>query len=145
MNFSGLRKFQAIVPIEQAAVVLHEFYSRVASSAAGAWAELPERQYFTITEGQFELKFIAIGQSVAWDAVQEMAENLKNLAITGFTNLFEATFFDETGKIGLKVALTLIDSSSSSEGQDFREGSVPSVSGPDFSYQLEHPGTRRRR
>lgn len=145
MNFSGFKKFQAIVPVEQAAFFLHEFYSRVASSAAGAWAQLPEKQYFTITEGNFELKFIAIGQHVAWDVVQEMAETMKNLAITGFTNLFEATFFDTTGKIGLKVALTLIDSSLSSEGDDFREGSVPSVSGPDNSYQLEHPGTRRRK
>lgn len=65
MNFSGFKKFQPIVPVEQAAVFLHEFYSRVASSAVGAWAQLPERQYFTITEGKFELKFIAIDQNVA--------------------------------------------------------------------------------
>lgn len=71
-----------------------------------------------------------------------MAENMKNLATTRFTDLFETTFFDTTGKIELKVALTLIDSSF--EGDDFREGSVPIVSGPDNSYQ-EYPGTRRRR
>ena len=144
LNFSSLKKLRPMLPIAQASLFLHDFYASVALKAGGVWAQLPQEQYWSITEGQFELKFIAIGDTVAWDAVEEMAETLKNLAIRGFTNLFEATFMDASGRRGLKVALTLIDLSSSSEGTDFREGSVPSVTGPDMSYQ-QYPGTRRRR
>ena len=143
MNMVNFKKIRPIIPIHKAASFLQDFYSQVAFQAGSVWASLPPRQHFNIREGNFELMFTAIGDYIPWHVVKELADRLWQCAVLGLTDLFEATYFDQTGRIGLKVVLSIVDSSLSSEGDDFREGSVPSVNGPDMSYQLEDPGTRR--
>ena len=55
------------------------------------------------------------------------------LALRGVLELFEIVYVNDDSSIGVKVALSLIEDSvgSNSPGaQDYREGSVPSISGP---------------
>ena len=62
--------------------------------------------------------------------MREMAETLWEAAARGFTDLFDATYADNAGKVMVMVSLRLVDpTSSSSSGTDWREGSVPSVNG----------------
>ncbi|KAL8782848.1 MAG: hypothetical protein Q9195_009555 [Heterodermia aff. obscurata] len=131
-HFESMRP---IVPIHKASQFLEEFYAYVALSAGGVWSRFPRRHAFSIREGNFELTFNSVGDSIPWEVVKDLAERLWECAVMGMTDLFEAAFSDSTGQIGLKVSMAIIDSSLSSTGDDFREGSVPSVNGPDMSNQ----------
>ena len=135
-HFESIRP---IVPISKASKFLEEFYGHVALMAGGVWTQVPQKASFTIREGNFELSFRCVGDSIPWDVVKDIAERLWECAVMGMTDLFEAMYTDSTGRIGLKVSMLLIDSSLSSSGDDFREGSVPSVNGPDMSYQQDVP------
>lgn len=139
LNMFHFQSIRPVVPIQKASKFLEEFYAQIAVSAGGVWSQLPRRHTFSIREGNFELSFNSIGDSIPWEVVKDFAERLWECAIFGLTDLFEAAFSDSTGQIGLKVSMALIDSSLSSEGDDFREGSVPSVTGPDMSYQQDGP------
>ena len=139
LNMFYFRTIRPIVPVYKAAKFLEEFYAQIALSADGAWSQLPRKHTFFIREGNFELTFDSVGDSIPWDVVKDLAERLWESAVMGLTDLFEAAFSDSTGQIGLRISMTLIDSSLSSEGDDFREGSVPSVTGPDMSYQQDGP------
>ena len=135
-HFESIRP---IVPISKAARFLEEFYAHVALSAGGVWSQLPRKYAFSIREGNFELLFNSLGDSIPWDVVKDIAERLWESAVMGMTDLFEVAFADSTGQIGLKVSMMIVDASLSSSGDDFREGSVPSVNGPDMSYQQDGP------
>ena len=137
LNMLHFESIRPIVPAYKAAKFLEEFYAQVALAAGGAWSQLPRRYAFSIREGNFELSFRSLGDSIPWEVVQDFAERMWECAVLGLTDLFEVVYSDPSGQIGLKVSMTLIDSSLSSAGDDFREGSVPSVTGPDMSYQQE--------
>ena len=139
MNMIQFQSIRPIVPIQKASKFLEEFYAQVAISAAGVWSQLPRRYSFAVREGNFELSFRSVGDAIPWDVIRDLAERLWECACMGATDLFEAIYSDFSGRIGLHISLSLIDSTLSSSGDDFREGSVPSVTGPDMSYQQDGP------
>ncbi|CAF9938607.1 MAG: hypothetical protein HETSPECPRED_001127 [Heterodermia speciosa] len=140
LNMFHFVSIRPIVPIHKAALFLEDFYAQVALSAGGVWSQSPRRYNFAIREGNFELTFRSLGDSIPWEVVKDLAERLWECAVMGLTDLFEAAYSDETGKIALKVTMSIVDASLSSSDDDFREGSVPSVNGPeDMSYQQDGP------
>ena len=136
LNFESIRP---IVPVHKASKFLEEFYAQIALAAGGVWSQRPRKYAFAIREGNFELSFRSLGDSIPWEVVKDLAERMWECAVMGLTDLFEVVYTDADGQIGLKVTMTIIDASLSSEGDDFREGSVPSVTGPDMSYQQDGP------
>ena len=139
MTMIQFRSVRALIPIQTASEFLMEFYAYVAHMAATAWAQTPRRPYFYIQEGNFILSFNAVGDTVPWDTVQELAERLWDCAARGLTDLFDAYYAHENTNIALQVSLRIIDECLSSSDSDFcyREGSVETVTGPDWSNQIQ--------
>ncbi|KAL6720027.1 hypothetical protein ACLMJK_001948 [Lecanora helva] len=123
----------AILPTELTSSFLQQFFSSIISRVqrGGEWHGSPEKNEFAIVEGGFQLSFFSIGDTVPWSFVEHTARQLLESAILGFTSLFETTYINDGNTIGVKVALTLVESSSSGSTEDqWREGSVPSVHFP---------------
>ena len=135
MNLLFFESIRPIIPIQMASKFLAEFYAQIALNAGGAWTQLPRKHSFSVRDSNFVLSFRSLGDSIPWDIIKDIAERMWEHAVMGLADLFEATYFDPLGQVGLKVSMLLADASLSSEGDDFREGSVPSVTGPDMSYQ----------
>ena len=142
LHMIHFKSIRPIVPVVKASAFLNEFYTDIIISAQTSWALLPRRQYFTVRGGNFELVFYSFGDTIPWEVVSDLAQRLRQCAIIGATDLFEAVFTDDAAQIGLKVTMAIIDESLSSSDDDFREGSVPSVNGPDMDYQQD-PGFKR--
>ena len=117
-----------LAPITQAAKFLEGFFSDIAINAGGEWSTLPERSVFAIEEGSFRLSFNCIGDTIPWSFVKEIGNRLWEVAAMGGIHLFEGVFADEAATIAVQVTLSIIeDSAGSNSGQDWREGSVPSL------------------
>ena len=131
MNMMTFTRVGFITPIVSAARALEDFYSSIAIRAAGAWAEEPVSENFSIQEGNFRLTFSSIGDPIPWNFVKDMAEKLWECACLGMADLFDVMYMDDAGQVAVSISLRLADgASSSSSGTDFREGSVPSVTSP---------------
>ena len=135
IQFTSVRP---LIPVSQASEFFMEFYYRIAYMAATAWAQMPRRSYFTVQEGNFILTFNAVGDTIPWDLVQELAERLWDCSRRGLTDLFDVCYANEGTNIAMQVSLRIIDECLSSSSSDFcyREGSVESVNGPDMSNQV---------
>lgn len=142
MNMVHFEKIRTITPIDKASLFFSNFYANIAHEAANAWARLPRQEYLTLKEGNFILIFNAIGDTIPWEVVKELAERLWLCSQKGLTDMFNIYFTNEAGDIGLRVTLSLVDECLSSGSGDFcyRDGSVESVTGPDPSQALgSHP------
>ena len=132
-------KHRPIVPVVKAAPFCMEVFKDLYEQAGQAWKRLvPEKQYFEFHSGNFAVSFNCVGDTIPWQFVQEIADRLWTAAAMGLTELFEAIYIDErnpTNRFAVKVVMSIVDSSLSSSDDDFREGSVPSVTGPDTTYQ----------
>ena len=123
----------AIAPVEHAAKWLEEFYTSVAHLAATEWTTTPETDNFAIALGHFRLSFNSIGDTIPWAFVRKTADMLLRTAVAGFAELFEIVYSTQSGEIGVRIVLDLVDDtggSSSGDNEFWREGSVPSVNGP---------------
>lgn len=85
------------------------------------------------------LTFNAVGDTIPWDLVKEIADRLWDLSRRGLTRLFDIYYANEDENIALQVSLRIIAECLSSSDSDFcyREGSVESVTGPDMSDQVQ--------
>ena len=117
------------MPVNAAARALEEFYSQIAIKASTIWPSEPRATDFIIKEGDFELAFNAVGDTIPWDFVAEMANRGWESACMGMTDLFEAIYTTENGRLAVRIALTLAEDSvaSSDTVANDREGSVPST------------------
>lgn len=123
----------AIVPVAPAAKWLEEFYSSIAELASTEWAATPETDNFAIVQGHFRLSFNCLGDKIPWQFVKNVADRLYATAAYGFAELFEMVYQDEAKGIAVRITMDLVDdngSSSSGDGEFWREGSVPSVVSP---------------
>lgn len=131
-----LTLLSSMMPIDSASGFLQQFFSTISERAkyGGEWSMLPEKNEFSIEQGNFRLIFTCIGDTIPWSFVSEFALQLWKTAILGVTTLFETVYMDDAGKIGVMITLTLIENSSGSSNspnyQDYREGSVPSITSP---------------
>ena len=131
MKMLTFKTVQALTPIVGAARFLEGFYSGIALKAGGAWQSQPRQDSITITQGPVSLVLTSMGDTIPWDFVKTMAERMWEIACMGAADLFDAVYASEGGKIAVAVSLRLVDDTSgSSSGTDYREGSVPSVGSP---------------
>ena len=131
MKMLTFKIVQALSPVVGAAKFLEEFYSSIAVRAGGTWQFRPRQESITITQGPVSLVLSSMGDTIPWDFVKSMAEMLWECACLGAADLFDAIYADEAGRIAVAVSLRLADDTSgSSSGTDYREGSVPSVGSP---------------
>ncbi len=132
MKMMSFKSVAALLPVTEAARYLEEFYSSIATNAAGAWRASPQEYSYLIQQGPFSLLFTSMGDTIPWNFVREMAERLWTCASAGMAELFEVVYMDDAGQVSCAVSLTLLDAegSSGSAGTDYREGSVPSVGTP---------------
>ena len=139
MTMIQFRSVRPLIPVSQAAEFLMEFYANIAHMAATTWAQMPRRSYFTVQEGNFILTFNAVGDTIPWDTVQDLAVRLWDCSRRGLTDLFDVYYAHEGTNIALQVSLRIIDECLSSSDSDFcyREGSVETVTGPDMSNQVQ--------
>ncbi|MCJ1460665.1 hypothetical protein MMC28_011047 [Mycoblastus sanguinarius] len=129
IRMRSFQKIASILPIATAARNLEEFYSAISTKARNEWAQMPQKDSFDIIEGNFHLSFFCLGDTIPWSFVSDIADRLWETAALGMANLFEVIYMDDAAQVGVHVVLRLVEgSSSSSEG--YREGSVPSVTGP---------------
>lgn len=76
MTIIQFRSVRPLIPVAKASELLMEFYGNIAHMAATAWPQMPRRSFFTVREGNFILSFNAVGDTIPWDTVQELAERL---------------------------------------------------------------------
>ena len=127
------QSFCAIVPVASAAKWLEEFYSKIGTLAATEWAQTPETDSFAIVLGHFRLSFNSLGDTIPWTFVREVVGMMWETSVRGFAELFEVIYQDEAKRVAVIIVLDLVDdngSSSSGDGEFWREGSVPSVTSP---------------
>lgn len=129
MNMIKYTALSCLTPITSAARALEDFYSSIATRAAGPWQLEPRVTEFSIQEGNFALFFASLGDTIPWNFVKDMADKLWETACLGLTTLFDAMYMDDTGQIAVSVSMRIMDAdgSLSSSSSDYREGSVPSV------------------
>ena len=139
MSMIQFESVRPLIPVSKASEFFMEFYSRIAYLAATTWAQTPRKPYFTVREGNFILTFNAVGDTIPWDLVQELAERLWVCSRQGLNELFDVYYSNADTSIALQVSLRIIDECLSSSSDDFcyREGSVESVTGPDASNQVQ--------
>ena len=139
MSMVHFESIRPIVPVHKASRFFSQFYANIAFLAANTWARTPRKNYFTVREGNFILTFNAVGDTIPWDLVKELAERLWACSRQGLTDLFDVYYTSPDTKIALQVSLRIIDHCLSSSSDDFcyREGSVESVTGPDMSDQVQ--------
>ena len=132
LNMLHFQKIGLLTPVVAAAKAMEAFYSSVASKAAGEWQSTPNLAHVVITEGKLQLSFLCTGDKIPWNFVKNTALRLYEAATMGFTDLFEAIYMDEAGRVAVTVSMRVMDALSSSDGSssDYREGSVPSVTFP---------------
>lgn len=124
------QKFTAMVPITAPAGFLEEFFMSIAQKChpdSGEWSLLPQRNTLSFVKGAFRLSFNSVGDTIPWNFVQYYAERLWKVAALGLTELFEGVYADDLHQVGVRITLTLVDESSGSGSEGFREGSVPSI------------------
>ena len=132
MSLVKFTKMGLLTPVVAAAQAMTNFYYSVALRAAGEWASVPESDRLVIQEGQLQLSFRSTGDAVPWHFVKQIALILYEAATLGLTDLFDAIYVDQGGTVAVTVSMKIADALTSSDGstQDYREGSVPSVSFP---------------
>lgn len=127
MKMLTFTKVGLITPVVSAARALEDFYISIATKAAGDWQSEPQADSFSIQEGGFSLSFSCLGDTIPWSFVKTVAERLWQCACLGMTDMFDAIFMEDSGKIAVSISLRLADGGSSSSDTQYREGSVPSV------------------
>ena len=135
LQMASFIKMTSIIPINAMARFLEEFFITIANKAdpnGGEWSHLPQRDHFAILEGDFQLSFTCVGDTIPWSFVKEIGLRLWQCAAQGLADLFEVVYTDPAGNIGVKITLSIINAPSgdSNSGGDYREGSVPSITSP---------------
>ncbi|KAL9628409.1 MAG: hypothetical protein Q9204_005903 [Flavoplaca sp. TL-2023a] len=133
----SFRNFVTIVPVEEAAAALKEFFLKVYESGLLAQSSRPRQGTITFQSHGFTLMITALGDTIPWEFVQKFAVNGWNFAARGFTDLFDIMYRNADGTIIVNVSLRLLNHAlpeaasgsgeSSQTAEDWREGSVPSV------------------
>ena len=95
-----------LLPIQEAAKVLNVFYSHVAFSALGSWAENTPRTWIKISAGTLVLLMTAAeGNTIPWKFVAWFALQMLRYTERGYTGMYTANFFNPTRGIGIWVSL----------------------------------------
>ena len=133
MRMTSFQSFAAMVPLDKPQKILEDFFLEIAKKAEpwDIWGSSTPRSSFTVNYGLFRLSFDAIGDTIPWSFVKEIADRLWEIACMGMTELFTLVYINDEGSIGVQITLSLIeesiDSTSGGSSSSYdREGSVPS-------------------
>ncbi|KAL9130684.1 MAG: hypothetical protein Q9175_006962 [Cornicularia normoerica] len=97
---------ELLVPIQVAAEVLQAFYTGIANSAHGPWANNTPRIWIRMTTGTIGLLMTATeGTTIPWDFVTWFALQMLRYTERGYTGLYNAQFVNPTVGNAIWVSL----------------------------------------
>ncbi|KAL8691505.1 MAG: hypothetical protein Q9218_003291, partial [Villophora microphyllina] len=149
MKLLHFQAIAAILPIQPAAQALEKFFAEIAEAATHEWSRTPRIPGFTYQSDEYGFQFAmaAVGDTIPWDLVAEMASRLWECAAMGMPYLLDMAYSSPNGNIMFQISLRLTEAALSSLGssnsfrwstdsnglpggdllQGVREGSVESV------------------
>ncbi|KAL8726392.1 MAG: hypothetical protein Q9166_006743 [cf. Caloplaca sp. 2 TL-2023] len=146
MNMVSFKALASILPTEEAARHLEDFYMDILVNVRNEWSKQPRSKGLYYNDKGFNFVISALGDTIPWEFVQEIVGRLWTCAARGFTELFDLMYATADNQIVVNISLRLIGaalplvpgtgSGESSQtglpgtdhgGTDWREGSVPSV------------------
>ncbi|KAL8758760.1 MAG: hypothetical protein Q9199_001235 [Rusavskia elegans] len=151
-----------IAPVREAAAALEDFFMDLYEAVQTTWSNQPRHRTVVYDNNGFSLLITAMGDTIPWEFVQQLALNGWTFAARGFTDLFDVMYANANGNIMVSVSLRLLDhalpgsepgtgSGESSQtgwaggadgSGDWREGSVPSVGSGADANNMNWGGTR---
>ncbi|KAI4273261.1 MAG: hypothetical protein LQ337_004766 [Flavoplaca oasis] len=133
----SFRNLVTIVPVEEAAAALKNFFLSVYEAGLTSQSSRPRQAAITFQSHGFTMMITALGDTIPWEFVQRFAVNGWQFAARGFTDLFDIMYQNADGTILVNVSLRLLNQAltepasgsgdSAQTAEDWREGSVPSV------------------